>query len=91
MQLKRPQSFFFRYALNAVSGWTRDHIATEIYVKKEMTRSRNYTPTRVDLIRIWLKTSVDVFSEKKMMDQILRKTQMLFGRVACSMSVGYGE
>ena len=32
-------------------------------------------PTRVDFNRIWLKTSVDVFSEKKMMDQILRKNQ----------------
>ena len=30
-------------------------------------------PTRVDLIRIWLKMSLDVFSKKTMMDQILRQ------------------
>ena len=34
---------------------------------------------RVDFIRTWLKTSMDVFSEKKMIDLIWRKNKRRFG------------
>ena len=56
----------------------KNSAASDVYVKDSKNKKWDSKKSRsesshFDLIRIWLKISVDVLTEKKMMDQALQK------------------